>query len=241
MPNEGFTVTDLEGDNSSIINFGNVVHAINPTGSEYVFEYPSGWVLIGLPILINTLIYGHSSHASASYNDTVASNGAYNLAEFFKNHLYEFAEDTVPMHYKYINDHANGGLVGKIQIVKDEDGSAYLPTFNFNGIGNLNQEKGYQLKSDRTFFIKLFGTPIHNVNSGETEATFNFSDNRWYIIGYPFTYEIDASVFFASLVAQNKILIVKEFEGSAFMPQYNFDGIGAMKPGQGYQLKTQNI
>ena len=44
MPNEGFTVTDLEGDNSSIINFGNVVHAINPTGSEYVFEYPSGWI-----------------------------------------------------------------------------------------------------------------------------------------------------------------------------------------------------
>jgi hypothetical protein len=34
-----------------------------------------------------------------------------------------------------------------ISILKDEDGQVYMPEFGFNGIGNFNQGKGYQLKT----------------------------------------------------------------------------------------------
>lgn len=241
MPSEGFTVTDLEGDSSSIIDFGNVVHAVNPYIQEFVFSYSTSWSYIGIPILLNTILYGHNSHASASYLDVVASNGAYNAFDFFKNHLYEFADDTVPMHYKYINDHSNGGLVNKVSIIKDGEGSSIIPEFNFNGIGNLNQEEGYQIKVDRPYFIKLNGLPIHNVNSGEIEASFSFTANQWYLIGYPFTYEIEATAFFASMVASNNLIIAKDYLGRMLWPEFSFDGIGLLKPGQGYLLKTKNI
>ena len=34
-----------------------------------------------------------------------------------------------------------------ISILKDEDGQVYMPEFGFNGLGNFNQGKGYQLKT----------------------------------------------------------------------------------------------
>ena len=34
----------------------------------------------------------------------------------------------------------------KVILLKDEFGSSYIPEYNFNGIGNLNYAKGYQIK-----------------------------------------------------------------------------------------------
>jgi len=44
-------------------------------------------------------------------------------------------------------------IVDDIMILKDEDGQVYMPEFGFNGIGNFNQGKGYQIKtnSETTF------------------------------------------------------------------------------------------
>jgi len=50
-------------------------------------------------------------------------------------------------------------VVDDIIIVKDEDGNVFMPEFGFNGIGNFNQGKGYQVK---TF----------------TETTFTFAANN---------------------------------------------------------------
>ena len=37
-------------------------------------------------------------------------------------------------------------VTDKVIIVKDNNGQAYMPEFSFNGIGNLERNKGYQLK-----------------------------------------------------------------------------------------------
>jgi len=37
-------------------------------------------------------------------------------------------------------------IIDNVVIVKDYQGNAYLPTWNFNGIGNLEYSKGYQIK-----------------------------------------------------------------------------------------------
>ena len=36
------------------------------------------------------------------------------------------------------------------------------------------------------------------------------------------------------------IVLVKDYLGSVYMPEMNFNGIGEMNPGQGYQVKTSN-
>ena len=38
-----------------------------------------------------------------------------------------------------------------------------------------------------------------------------------------------------------EIILVKDYEGMAFLPSWNFNGIGDMLVGQGYQIKTQDV
>jgi hypothetical protein len=42
------------------------------------------------------------------------------------------------------------GIASDITILKDEDGNLYMPEFGFNGIGNFNPGKGYQIKTTTT-------------------------------------------------------------------------------------------
>jgi hypothetical protein len=37
-----------------------------------------------------------------------------------------------------------------------------------------------------------------------------------------------------------QIIIVKTFDGTAYLPDWNFNGIGDMSPGQGYQIKVNS-
>ena len=43
-------------------------------------------------------------------------------------------------------EEAFAGLEDKIVVVKDGDGNPYLPQFGYNGLGNLEYARGYQLK-----------------------------------------------------------------------------------------------
>jgi len=53
------------------------------------------------------------------------------------------------------------------------------------------------------------------------------------------TYMIPSDLDMSSVLAPifEFVAIAKDFEGSAYLPEYNFNGIGDMFPGQGYQLK----
>ena len=79
----------------------------------------------------------------------------------------------------------------------------------------------------------------------------------WNIIGYPHPYEGDVrkqlyALFFNttnfpssdnqidSELTEAGLQIVKNNEADVYWPQYNFNGIGNLKPGQGYQLRTFN-
>ena len=41
-----------------------------------------------------------------------------------------------------------------------------------------------------------------------------------------------------SYFVQDNIIIVKDYLGTAYLPEWNFNGIGNIKIGQGYQIKT---
>ena len=58
----------------------------------------------------------------------------------------------------------------------------------------------------------------------------------WNIIGYTSTYEQDAQLALAEI--EDLILIFKDNNADVYMPEYGFNGIGNLLPGQGYQIKV---
>ena len=61
----------------------------------------------------------------------------------------------------------------------------------------------------------------------------------WNMIGYPCSQEIIISDAFSSII--ENVIIVKNNNGSVFMPEYNYNGIGFLEGGQGYQIKMTDF
>ena len=118
-----------------------------------------------------------------------------------------------------------------VAIAKDYEGSAYLPEYNFNGIGDITVGQGYQLKLTSNTSLSISGDYAVPENNPIELAS------GWNMIGYLRVDSANAQSVFAELDATDNLVIAKDFQGSAYLPEYNFNGIGDMFPGQGYQLK----
>jgi len=136
-------------------------------------------------------------------------------------------------------------------IVKDYLGSAWLPEWDFNGIGGMVNGQGYQMKVSGSYndshTLTLTGNPIETVgisNGGMELVQFGTMANYvqgWSVIGVPINtgpQGLAVDVVFSDLVSQGKVIIIKDNLGSAFLPNWNFNGIGQLYSGQAYQMKT---
>lgn len=121
-----------------------------------------------------------------------------------------------------------------VVIAKDYAGNAYLPDWDYNGIGSWDNTQGYQIKLSNDEVLTISGEQILPELSPVSLA------QGWNLIAYLRTTESDASLVLADLVSAGNVVIAKDFAGNAFLPEWNFNGIGMMKPGQGYQLKVVN-
>jgi hypothetical protein len=65
-------------------------------------------------------------------------------------------------------------------------------------------------------------------------------ESGWNIIGYLRTEQAPANLVLGELVSQGNLIIAKNSIGDAYLPEWDFNGIGFMKPGEGYQIKTYN-
>ena len=119
-----------------------------------------------------------------------------------------------------------------IVIVKNNSGSAYLPEWNFNGIGTFNSLKDYFVKTTLSTTLNIDGTFI---SPEDNPIPLN---NGWSAISYLRTDEVSADLVFAEIVNNNNLVIAKNHLGQAYLPDWNFNGIGNLIPGQGYQLKV---
>ena len=125
-------------------------------------------------------------------------------------------------------------IVEQVIIAKDYLGAAYLPEWNFNGIGDLTLGQGYQIKTTETTSITVTGdyampqdNPI-NLTVG------------WNMIGYLRTDAAPADAVLADINATGNLIIAKDYLGAAYLPEWNFNGIGDLNPGQAYQIKVNN-
>ena len=125
-------------------------------------------------------------------------------------------------------------IVDQVIIAKDYLGAAYLPEWNFNGIGDLTLGQGYQIKTTETTGVTVTGdyampqdNPI-NLTVG------------WNMVAYLRLEPAAADAAFADINATGNLIIAKDYLGAAYLPEWNFNGIGDLNPGQAYQLKVNN-
>ena len=123
-------------------------------------------------------------------------------------------------------------VVDDVIIAKDYSGAAYLPEFNFNGIGDIKVGYGYQVKMSKNNQLLVSGnytTPSDNPI---------LLPEGWFMLGYLREEPAPVDMVFADIISD--IIIVKDYLGKAYLPEFNFNGIGDLQPGQGYQLKVQH-
>ncbi|MAJ97906.1 MAG: T9SS C-terminal target domain-containing protein, partial [Flavobacteriales bacterium TMED288] len=129
-------------------------------------------------------------------------------------------------------DQLLSSVVNEVIIAKDYLGAAYLPEFNFNGVGAIQVGQGYQIKMSSEQNLVVDGEYAF---PEDNPISFN---SGWNMIGYLRIDAAPADLVLAQLVDNNNLIIAKDFLGAAYLPEFNFNGIGDLNPGRGYQIKT---
>ena len=120
-------------------------------------------------------------------------------------------------------------FINDIIIIKDNLGMAYLPDWGFNAIGDWDNLQGYQFKTNSSFTMEMNGLGII-----PEENVINLSTG-WNMISYLRDTPSPTDAVFDEIA--DMVVIVKNGEGSAYLPDWEFNGIGDMTPGKGYQVK----
>jgi len=116
-------------------------------------------------------------------------------------------------------------------IAKNNSGSAYLVEWGFNGIGDWINGQGYQIKLHESRDLLILGPKI------PTEDRYVDLISGWNLIGYLSEEPQDAMEVFADLIANENLIIAKHYNGTAVLPEWDFNGVGNLEPGLGYQVK----
>lgn len=114
-----------------------------------------------------------------------------------------------------------------VVVVKNNVGSAYLPDWGFDGIGAVEYGQGYQLKINGNAVLVVEG-----LKQEETSISLN---EGWNMVGV--LSETPQNIESVLLNCIEDVVIAKDAFGVAYLPEWNFNGIGDMIPGQGYQVK----
>ena len=123
-------------------------------------------------------------------------------------------------------------IVEYIVIAKNYLGSAYLPEWGFNGIGDVLTGQAYQIKTTEALDLTVSGDyMLPEENPIDLVA-------GWNMIGYLRLDGAPADLVLGDLVANDNVVIAKDYNGNAYLPEWNFNGIGNLEPGMGYQIKT---
>jgi len=119
-----------------------------------------------------------------------------------------------------------------IVIVKDFQGLAYLPAWDYNGIGDMILGSAYQIKVLEESNLTLEG------DYQLPEEVQIYLPEGWSLFGHLRTEPAFCSDVLAEI--QSEVIIAKDYLGNAYLPTWGFNGIGNLNPGQGYQIKMNS-
>tara|TARA_B100000242_G_scaffold251502_1_gene193271 strand:- start:778 stop:1539 length:762 start_codon:yes stop_codon:yes gene_type:complete len=114
-------------------------------------------------------------------------------------------------------------------IVKDVNGTAYLPDWDFNGIGDLDFKEAYLVKTNTAQSIDFCGEQLL---PEQQPITLN---EGWNMFAYLRLDPANTVLVMDDIV--DYIVLVKDVMGNAYIPQFDFNGIGDLESGKGYLVK----
>merc|ERR1712159_243825 len=126
-------------------------------------------------------------------------------------------------------------------IVKNNIGAAYLPAYNYNGIGQLDSAEGYQTKIEVSD-----GSSTQGVFVGDYVDPSNaiYLDSGWNLFAVWRFYErsdCEGAVYscFQDLFGDNvdTVVVIKDYQGNIIFPQYGYANMQKFPIGQGLQAK----
>ena len=126
-------------------------------------------------------------------------------------------------------------VIDNLEIVKDEHGNVYWPIFGLNSIGSFMIGEGYHVKMSYFDQISVEGSLIPY----NTPIIFH---EGWNLIGYLHPEPSNTIQMMSSIVLNNgPMKILKNSAGNVYWPEFGLNSIGDMMPGEGYQIKLDNL
>lgn len=201
----------------------------------FIKEYAQGFRLVSMPIDVSHSILDHDYMIGYNKGDVIDYTSEDDMfVNFFKNNLYEFENDLIPLYYK---DEIRYNEI--LLFAKDSSGSSYLPEYQFSGVNNFLKNFGYTVKFGSNCYLKITAKKYESIND-INDYNFNYN-NGWFYVSFKSLAKINAIDFFKPLSDQNKIHMIKNNNGSVFIPEFSFNGIGDLIPGEAYLVKFKNI
>jgi len=260
-------IADLEGDEriDNIINGVSYINLSLPTLvvdstitiEEETFSIPflDGWNIIALPCRIEdvTKIQYFVNDVLISTDINIPKSDVYIYTK--KGYSTEVSNSQL-IRPGYIEEvHDSFGITKLLQlpnadnqivIAKDNNGNAYLPEYSYDGIGNMSKYESFQVKTNISFTLKLTSKRDHiivqSTVNGITNSFVQFGgyvkiSSGWNFIRFPLKFSQGLDFLLASVI--NNLVIIKNNDGAAYLPEYNYNGIGDVVPGEGYQIKSE--
>jgi hypothetical protein len=120
-------------------------------------------------------------------------------------------------------------IVQSLTIVKDGQGNVYWPANGVNTIGELVIGQGYQIRTTQVVTLQIIGSAII------PEITPIYLPQGWSIIGYLRQIPGNVCNMLSSIISN--MILLKNYSGQIYWPNYNINNIGTMNPGFGYHIK----
>ena len=124
-------------------------------------------------------------------------------------------------------------IASDVIMAKDNNGSVYYTEWDYNGVGKTSLGEAYHIKTAKEVslaidlkHIKPESNPIELIAG-------------WNLIAYLRNEPASAELVLGELIATNNLLIAKDYTGAVLIPSWDFNGIGNMEAGKGYQIKVQ--
>lgn len=212
-----------------------VAEVVTDTSIGWGYTISEGWSMFSVPLDITKVVMTHGYNPTYADGDLVDYSQE-DFKDLLKDNLYEYSYDEVPLFYK------NEALyIESLNNVKDNAGGSYLTSWDFSSLGNIAQFRGYRIKVNRSLHFKIKADKKFENLLTLSEYNIDYT-NGWYIIGVSTVNQgINIVDFLKPYSDNNQIQMVKTGGSTTYVPDWDFNGIGNLTPGEGYEIKFRNM
>ncbi len=124
-------------------------------------------------------------------------------------------------------------ITSELVMAKDNDGSVYYTAWDYNGVGDISLGEAYHIKTTSETSLTL------DLEYIQPESYPISLSKGWNLVGYLRNTPAPADLVLGELIENGNLLIAKDYSGAVVLPSWDFNGIGNMEVGKGYQVKVQ--